>query len=53
MSDGREKTLIEQLESELGVHAGTALAEEVRLYLTRLGETNDLGSGPIDFICTI
>lgn len=42
MSDGREKTLIEQLENELGVYAGTALAEEVRLYLTRLGETNDL-----------
>jgi len=42
MSDGRGKTLIEQLESELGVHAGTALAEEVRLYLTRLNETNDL-----------
>ena len=42
MSDGREKTLIEQLENELGVHAGTALAEEVRLYITRLGETGDL-----------
>jgi hypothetical protein len=42
MSDGREKTLIEQLENELGVHAGTALAEEVRLYLTRLNETNDV-----------
>lgn len=40
MSD--EKRLIEKLEQALGVHAGTALAEEVRLYLTRLGETNDL-----------
>lgn len=42
MSDGREKTLIEQLENELGVHAGTALAKEMRLYLTRLNETDDL-----------
>lgn len=42
MSEGQEKTLIEQLENELGVHAGTALAGEMRLYLTRLGETADL-----------
>lgn len=42
MSGGEEKTIAEQLEQALGVAAGTALAEEIRHYLTRLGETNDI-----------
>lgn len=37
-----DKTLKEQLEQALGIHAGTALGLELRHYLTRLGETNDL-----------
>lgn len=41
-TDGHEKTLLEQLEHELGVVSGAALFEEMRLYFTRLGETNDL-----------
>lgn len=42
MSSQGQKTLVEQLEHDLGFVAGTALAEEMRLYITRLGETNDL-----------
>lgn len=42
MSDRGDKTLIEHLEHELGVHAGRALGAEVQHYLTRLCETNDL-----------
>lgn len=42
MSDKRETTLIGQLERELGVASGTALALEMREYLVKLGETNDL-----------
>ena len=42
MSCGEEKTIIELLEQTLGVAAGTALAEEIRHYLGRLGETNDI-----------
>lgn len=40
MSDGCEKTLIEKLQDELGVAAGTALALEIHKYLNRLGDTN-------------
>ena len=42
MSGGEEKTIIELLEQTLGVAAGKALAEEIRHYLGRLGETNDI-----------
>lgn len=42
MTDGCEKTLIEKLQDELGVTAGTALAFEIHKYLNRLGDTNDL-----------
>lgn len=37
------ETLTEQLERELGAPFGTALVEEMRLYLTWLQETEDLG----------
>ena len=42
MNGGHEKTIIEQLVQTLGVTAGTVLAEEIRHYLTRLGETDDI-----------
>lgn len=42
MSDKRETTLIGQLERELGFVPGMALALEMREYLVKLGETNDL-----------
>ena len=42
MSGGEEKTIIEQLVQTLGVTAGTVLAEEIRHYLTQLGETDDI-----------
>lgn len=38
-----EETLTERLERELGALKGTALVEEMRLYLTRLMETEDPG----------
>ncbi|MBC2652365.1 hypothetical protein [Novosphingobium aerophilum] len=42
MSDQSEKTLIEQLEHELGVHAGTALGLEMLNHLAELTKTKDL-----------
>ncbi len=42
MSDTSETTLIGQMEQALGVASGTALALEMRVYLVKLGETNDL-----------
>lgn len=42
MSDEREETLTEQLERELGVHAGTALGLEILEHLAELTKTDDL-----------
>lgn len=42
MSDQSEKTLVEQLERELGVHAGTALGLEMIEHTHKLVETEDL-----------